>query len=348
MNGRTLGRLSLLIVTGILSIIATRALTFPRLSAEQGITCKQCHVSAGGGGMRNEFGNFAVALNELCLPATKSVSREQYKAPRLAEPLVVGFDLRYLLLEEPRLFRMQTNFHALFEPIKPLDYVLRFDESGIVENYAVLSPMRDLLSVKVGRFTPSFGLRNDDHTSFNRTRTGNGPNEYWDGASVGISAAGTDFMIEAFDRFGQGVYGLHLLHARYVGPVGLLAGGSFRLPEKENASTGPYHWTKSVFGGIAYSRATILGELDLAGETNDTLIIYGSLTARITWGAYLVGEYDFFDPDREFKTGVDEFVRISAEIYPLSFVLIRPSYTFYTRGFRENETDWFVQFHAGY
>lgn len=322
--------------------------SLPRFSAEQAIPCKNCHINPTGGGARNEFGNFAVAFQELCLPQTKPLVEEYYRKPRIGDLLLVGFDSRHLLLDEPRLFRMQSDFYATLEPFKNFSYHLRFSESGIDENYALIAFGDQQHSVKFGRMYPAFGLRQDDHTSLTRTAPGLTPRLFLDGISFQTDIEGFNLTLETFHQAGQGIYGMHLIKPFSVGPFGAFAGGSARFSERNEGTTGPFPHARAVFGGVNYSRITLTGEATLIGLSSDTLASYAAASVTVQPGLYLVTEYNFLDPDRSLKTGTSAFVRASLEIYPVPFVKLRPSYTRYLEGPLENENDFFIQFHVGY
>jgi hypothetical protein len=353
MNARPKSRLSrihLLIPAFILLLLgAVSVVSLPNLSVEHGESCKRCHFSPSGGGMRNEYGNFTTALNELCIPPTREIAAKQYKSPRIAPGLTVGFDTRHLFLgRNYSFFRMQTDFYATVEPMSNLFYSVRFTENGIRENYAMMEFGDQKFSLRAGRFSPAFGLRNEDHTSYNRERTGNGSNTFLDGVAGSAELFGADLMVEGFDQFGRGVYGVHVMRSGYVAPFGYLIGGSARFTEKVDDSYGTFPWAQSVFGGLSFDRVTTMGEVDFVGRHSDTLVFYGNLTVRPVWGVYLIGEYSFMDPNRRYETGIDEFVRASINCYPISFVMISPSYTFYTHGPFVGSNDWYIQFHVGY
>jgi hypothetical protein len=120
------------------------------------------------------------------------------------------------------------------------------------------------------------------------------------------------------------------------------------MSERINGKTGDFPHIRALFGGLSWNRFTLMGEADLVGFSSDTLITFANLTTRLTYGLYLVGEYNFFDGDRHVLGDVDEFVRLSCEVFPLPFVEVRPSYTYYTRGALEETDDFFVQVHLGY
>lgn len=331
-------------------ILTTTASLFslPRLAAEHAVACKSCHINPNGGGARTEFGNHSVAFNELCLPQTKKLVENKFKKPRLSENVLVGFDSRYLVFENGRIVRMQTDAFVTFEPVTNFYYHFRFWEDGINENYALLYLDEQKYYVKIGRFAPAYGLRMDDHKTYVRENLGFGSNFYRDGISVGAEIHGINFVGEAFNPNGQFLGDFHIFRPGYISPFSYLAGLSVRISEPINGSTGTYPTTKGVFGGITYDRFTLLGELDIAGKGNDSVLVYLGLNSRVEYGCYLITEYNFFDPDKRRETGVHEFVRVSLEIYPLPFVQFRPSYTYYTKGLLKDEDIFFLLFHVGY
>jgi len=340
---------SVLIPLTILALLATvTALAYPRLSVEHGDACKSCHFNPAGGGARTEFGNYTTALNELTFPQTKAAIVKRYRKPRIADNLILGFDTRHLLFQNGRIFRMQTNVYLTAEPFKQMYYHMRIGESGISESYALLTFKDEKYSVQAGRSYPAFGLHNDDHQTFSRIRSGILTNQYLDGIALGVEQAGVNLIAQYFYQGQRGVYGLHAYRAGTVGSLGYLAGGSLRLSEEFGGSNGQFPTARAIFGGLSLNRFTALGELDFNGKHGDTVITYGALYGRIQYGLWLVGEYNFFDGDRHLASGVDEFVRLSAEIYPMPFVELRPSLTYYTRGYRDNQHDWFLQLHFGY
>jgi hypothetical protein len=348
-NGRrarwlgTFGPVTLLLILGISTAIA-----LPRLSAEHGEACKNCHINPAGGGARSEYGNYTTALNELTLPWTKKLVAAHYKKPRVGDNLIVGFDSRHLLLRDGSLFRMQTDAYLTLEIAKGLYYHTRFSDIGTRENYALLQLADLRYSVKVGRFAPAYGLHMDDHTALVRAQTGLLPNQYLDGVSVGAQVGGADLTLELMDRSGQGVYGAQVTRAGELAGFGYLAGASVRLSEKVAGSYQGMPHAKGMFGELSYDRLTLAGEYDLIGSDNRSYATYGALTGRIVWGLYAVAEYNFFDPDRHAQNGVSEWVRYSIELYPLPFVQIRPSFTDYTRGDGNKRDEYFIQIHFGY
>ena len=333
----------------LLIISAASLLAFPRLSIEHAEPCKSCHFSPSGAGARTEYGNFTTGFNELTLPQTKKLLTAHYRKPRVGESLILGFDMRYLALDDGRIFRMQTDGFLTMEPIRNMFYHVRVGANGVTENYALLTFADNKYSARFGSFTPSFGLHNEDHNSFNRARTGNGPEVYLDGASLSAETGGVNLIAEAFNPNEQSIINLHAYRPGLLGPVSYMVGGSYRATEEIGPDNfGQFPHAKAIFGGVAWDRFTLMGEMDVVGKGNDQFVTYGNLTTRLEYGLYLVGEYNFFDSNRRIENGVDEFLRFSVDFYPIPFVQIRPSYTTYTRGTRDGEDEVFVQFHVGY
>jgi hypothetical protein len=336
----------------VLTILAgASVVSFPNLSVEHSAACRECHINNSGGGARTEFGNYSVALNELTLEKTKKWAAEKYRQPRIAPAVLVGFDSRHLVLEDGTVFRMQSDLFATFEPFEDLLYHVRLTENGARENYGQMTFYDNHLYVRAGRFAPAFGLRQPDHQGFSRSRTGNGSNVFLDGVSIGGEWKDVNVALEVFNQFGQELTGIHAFRVGSVGPVGYLAGLSSRFPERMNGSYGLYPPAKSLFGGVSWNRFTLLGEGNLIGKTDEGIATYGAIHARIIWGLYAVGEYNFYDGDRRLKTGIEEWVRTSIEFYPVPFVQLRPSYTRYLRDFtgtKDQRDVFFLQFHVGY
>ena len=337
-----------MVAAGMVLLIAAGVSSLPRLSVEHSLPCRTCHINPNGGGMRTEFGNQAVALNELCLQSTKKIVASKALSPRIAPSLLIGFDSRTLLMDDGTILRMQTDAFADITPFSQFHYVLRFGQHGITESYGLSYFADERYYFKAGRFYPVYGLRDADHTAFVRSRTGHSPEMYLDGLSVGGDFRGVNVVAEGFDVGGRGVLGAHVYGTRSLPPFGLLAGASLRWSEKVDFSNGPFPHARAVFGGVSWNRLTLMGEMDLVGRSPDTIVAYANLTARLMYGLYLVGEYNFFDGDRSHQSGIDEFIRVSTELFPLPYVEVRPSYTYYTRGYLEKTDDLFIQFHLGY
>ena len=336
----------------LLALISGTVASLPRFSTEKADSCRSCHINPNGGGMRNEFGNFSMAFNELVLPQTKKYLESSFRSPRLAPSLTVGFDSRYLVLEGGRVFRMQTDAYLNLEPTDYSNYQLRIGEDPYGDFRAVESYGQFTIAkrhyVRFGRFAPAFGLRVEDHKSYVRERTGNGSNIYFDGLSLGTTINNANYAVEVYRVSDHTILGLHSFRAGVIGPATYLAGFSMRFDRSEPTAGTALPDSRSLFGGFAYGRFTLLGECSLSGKSPDAMASYVGLTTRLEYGLYLLGEYNYYDPDRHIVSGTDEFYRFSLEIYPIPYFQLRPSYTTYTSGARDGENEFFLQIHFGY
>ncbi len=336
-----------------LIISAATLSALPRLSAEHAVACKQCHINPNGGGARNEFGNHAVAFQELCIPPTKKLLASHYSSPRLSQSLLVGFDSRWLVLDDPRIIRMQSDLYLTFSPFKHFDYHFRVGPIGsgamqVSEQYALFSFKDTKYWVKAGTFYPAFGLRQDDHNSYTRVKTGHSYNSYLDGLSMGTEWKDVNLTMEAFNQDGRNMYGFHVFRTGYVSPIGYLIGASYQHPDEVRGLVGAYPRAKAIFGALNWDRFTVSSEYDLIGKGNDSAAYYFAGTARIVWGLYVTGEYNYFDPDRRYTSGFERFTRFSIDFYPVPYVKIRPSISHYKPAFNGETDDFFVQLQVGY
>lgn len=335
---------SLLALFVVLTSIAVYSL--PRLSLEHATPCITCHVNPNGGGMRNEFGNFAVAYNEMCLQSTKKYVEPYAFKPRISDNLTYGLDFRLLYLEAGQFIRMESDLYLNFELLKNVSYNLTMAQSDVRDSYLLIKLKDEHYWFKAGRFYPAFGLHDPDHTAYVRTVPLLNQELAVDGVSVGGNLFnGSNITLEFYQPGGQAVATLHSFRASSIGPVGFLAGVSWREAEEFN---GGFPVAKSAFGGLSYDRFTLMGEVGAVGKGNEQRVAYAQLASRIVYGLYLLTEYNFHDPDWHLKTGTNEFWRASFEFFPVPFVEIRPSATLIGEGPRKDQVDFFVQMHITY
>lgn len=323
--------------------------SLPRLSAEHATPCLSCHISPNGGGMRNEFGHHSVAYNELSLQRTKAYFEPYSFKPRLSDNLTFGLDYRLLYLEDGRFFRMQTDFYLALELLRNITYNLTFGSAGVKDSYLLTKFRGENYWLKIGRFYPAFGMRDPDHTAFVRSVPFLAPELMVDGISVGGNFFnGSNITLEFYEPNGQRVGVFHSFRAGALGPVGFLTGVSWRESERLAGGYGAFPIAKSAYGGLAYGRFTGLAEFVAVGKGNEQRAFFAQLATRIVHGLYFLGEYSFHDPDSDFKSGTNEFVRLSCEFFPVPFVELRPSATIITAGTRYKQVDYLVQLHLNY
>ncbi len=334
-------------VTIILTSISVHSL--PRLATEQGAACISCHVQPDGGGMRNEYGNHSVGFNELTLQSTKRYFTPYKLRPRLTQNLSFGLDYRMLYLERGEFFRMQSDLYLSLEMLQGVSYNLTFSQTDVKFSYLLIKLKDETLWARIGRFYPAFGLRDPDHNAFTRTVPLLTPELAVDGISLGGKFfGGSNIFLEFYEPGGQRVATLHSFRAGNLGPFGFLTGLSWREAEAINGSYRNFPIAKSIFGGLSYDRLTLLLEAGSVGKGNDQRTFYSQLAARVTWGLYLLAEYNYHDPDWSRKNGTNQKYAFSIECFPIPFIEFRPSLVYYSEGLRAEHVDWFIQMHVHY
>ncbi len=333
----------------VLALVFNIASAIPRFSAEQGAACTQCHFSPSGGAMRNEFGHYTMSVNELTLQSVKKKLMKSYKGPRLSESVLVGADVRMRLLEDGTVNRHQTDYYASFEPFSSTQFNFTFSSGAIDESYLIVSNERQSAFVQVGRFYPQFGLRLEDFTTFVKTKTGIFHRAALEGANLGITTVGHNFSVAYYSVNDQGIYMANLSRYSSLGPLSYFYGASLRFSEElANGTHGGQFAVKSAFGGLGYRTFSIVYEGDLIGESNDSYATYLGASVRIIPGIYAKLDYNFYDPNRNIESGVEEFTRVSAEIWPMPFVEVNPGVAFYTRGPLDGQSEFELRLHLAY
>ncbi len=263
--------------------------------------------------------------------------------------LLIGFDFSQMADDHGDISREQTDAHLTVRPLNRLSYSVRVCDSGISENYGLLTyDSLGHFSAKAGRFYPAFGLHTADYTGYHRTAVGLTRQTYLDGVSLYTEWYGVSMTAEGFTVGNRNILGVHLSSLGRIWSVGWLAGGSWRQPETVNGAVGEYPCARAVFGGLSFHGVTALGELDMIGKDNDTMTIYASLQSQIVRGAILAFDYDFLDADRGLASGVEERASVALELYPIPYVELRPVYRYHTEGARQDEDEFEVWLHFGF
>jgi hypothetical protein len=195
--------LGLLATLGALATpVAAHAL--PRFAARTGMDCRQCHVSASGGGVRTRYGS--AVFQQLLLPASLGdalgAGELGLPSPQLTDWLTVGTDVRTAYLysapqrgrtpdEAPAtqssFFLMQADLYTAAALGPHVRVVLDVGVYSGFEAWAQLRARAEPSDVdvwlKVGRFLPAFGVRDANHDLYTRK-------------SVGFDAADRDTGVE--------------------------------------------------------------------------------------------------------------------------------------------------------
>jgi hypothetical protein len=173
----------------LLSLLSLDAYGFPEMVRHGYFNCNACHANAGGGGLLNEYGRSMAAE----LLSTWSVEREsnfvygKLKEDRLAPHLRLGGSVRGVQIHrenhrirEGRFVVMESNLEGSlalgkFQLVGSYGRPTRDRRiEGRFNSYFLQGQVSDFLDVKIGLFTPSFGLRMENHTLPTRQRLGFG------------------------------------------------------------------------------------------------------------------------------------------------------------------------------
>jgi hypothetical protein len=116
------------------------------------------------------------------------------------------------------------------------------------------------------------------------------------------------------------------------------AEGMFKLTDEMNLGFGANVFSKRVagvkttlagaFGSFSYNGLTLMGELDLirSGGSPEAVATYSEIDYVVTPGVDLKVMYEFYDPDRDLKTGSMSRYSFGFEFFPISGVEVRPLY----------------------
>lgn len=315
-RGAAMRRGVLVLLLGLLCVAPEAAQATPRYAAQYQQNCNLCHANPTGGGMRSAYAASYIVPSELTVMEWPEELADRLH-PQITPALSVGADLRTLYLYSPErahrdnFFQMQAVFHAQLE-IDRFSIYLAQGQSATREAYGLgyLLPANGY--VKVGRFTPAYGWKWDDHTMFVRERLGFLPPAHTDvgvemglyPGEFGLQAAvmnGAGGLIQDIDHRMAG-FARADVRKRVLG-ASLTLGGSYSYSEPGFAirrQAGP-------FASIHLGPLTWVGEADLlqirTPSGPDALVTSHELTARLKRGLYARATYDFHDPDIDRETG---------------------------------------------
>jgi len=322
----------------------------PRFAVQTGSKCQACHVNPSGGGMRQAFGA-QYGREELPVQTWAQEFELEDVTTLLTNVLGVGADFRTLYFSrqvpdstgttstsQDAFWQMQGDLYLNFRIARKVNLYLKKGLYSGFEIFGLLNILPENGHVKVGKFIPNYGIKNDDHTTFVRTQTGFSP-ETGRPELTGLEAAVspgamhvTAGFYNAADAFGGGSSKKAFLgRAEGIFKLGSEAyaglGGNVFRKEQENGSITLY----GGFGSVSIGDLTLLGEVDLmrTARENTTvsgLIVYGEAGYVLTPGVDLKASYDFYDRDRDVKSGAVSRYSIGLEFFPIGGVEVRPMY----------------------
>jgi hypothetical protein len=281
--------------------------------------------------------------------------------------LSYGADFRTMYFYEANnktssLFQMQGDIYLNFRLNRQfLLYVDKELYNGFeVFGLAKVLPLDGYL--KVGQFIPSYGTKIDDHTTFIRggpyfplnpaianypqglvfgERNGLHPQQT--GIEAGISPSIFSLQVGLFNGYpNSGTSGTNATKFKTISVRGdatiqselinVNVGGSFyNDPNPDPTEKATFY---GGFGSITVLKSlTLNGEFDyiqtpVAGVTTTGFMSYTELNYMLVNGVDLKLGYDFYDPDKNLKTGSEARTNVGAEFFLMSGVEVRPLYRF--------------------
>jgi hypothetical protein len=346
-------------------LLFINAYATPELALRLGnAACISCHVNPTGGDMRNMGG---WAFGKTVLPMFSPRDESLKMSNQIGDNIFFGFDYRIQYLAGTFGKSTRTDFQRMNGSIytdvqfsSKIDAFARYDFVWkIWEAYATAHILPNNSYIKVGAYSPNFGIRLDDHTAYTRggdlglltgriqgliyepryTETGIELGYYF--SSWGFLTASAGNSLSGFDRnypyplefMKDPTYTANLkISPHIVNGVNLYLGGSF-ADFKYSPLYGPPYHDVNMYGpylGIGIGDFILMGEYDMAkdylmvGSKSSALMVEGVYNLIRGLDAYV--RYDRFDPNLDAKKDdVSRFV-LGLEFFPYSFVEIRPMY----------------------
>ncbi len=352
----------LIVFLSCLVAFTASAYAIPRFATRLNLPCQSCHVNPSGGGMRNAFGQ-SFSRDSLSVKSWQEEYALDDFSTKLSEFLTYGADFRFLAFYQSRtnpdaslssFFPMQTDLYFNLAVSKKISLYINpaFGPYNRLEAFAIARILPAIGYVKLGRFTPPYGLRFDDHTSFIRQAT---PFRNNMGQQTGLEVGFRSGSVIAMGALTNGMSGdldgiltkavFGKLEARgELGPIRALAGVS------------SYNDVSSVerlnlLGGYASAtlmdRLTLIGDVERIRGNSSSMSVTSDLNQRNAPGTLLKQlavmfevdyellqgidvklMYDFFDPNTDVKSGMAVRYSGGFEFMPVSGVEVRPLFRY--------------------
>jgi len=369
----------LLAVLSLLFIIDLYSL--PKLSLRGGGgDCSGCHVNPTGGNMRNSSG---WSFGKNVLPMYKT--DDDFKmSNKIGDNIQFGLDLRGQTLLQMTSDTKKIDFQRMTGTIytnvdlsEKINVFVRYDFiQAIYEAYGIARFLPNEGYIKAGSFQPNYGIRLDDHTAYTRggdlgllfssnIKTGllYDPRYIESGVELGLYFSDFAFLTASVGNARSTPF---LSDPTYTASIkiqpaisdnaALFFGGSFAsFKGPQPPAFFPNYPAVKMYGGYAgfgIGDFTIMGEYDLANDFlfKDTASAALMIEAayRIIKGLEAVVRLDRFDPNSEIDK--DELTRvvIGFEIFPYSFIEIRPQYRIQIEEPGIDNDSALIQFHIWY
>lgn len=350
-----------LLTLTLLFILAADNSALPRFALRSGSACADCHYNPTGGQLRTDRGWNLSRKGLTMMSPRDTIEMSNHLAPNIK----IGLDIRGQLLgrflensKQLDFQRMSASFYTGIDLSEEIKLYGRYDYiQHIWEGYAVANLLPGGGYVKGGTFIPNYGVRVDDHTAYTRggdlgTLTGITAGLIYDptyteaGVEAGIGIADIAFLTASVGRpssaFRPVVSGLLRTDPSYTVNLSimpgldedthLMLGGSAANFKKNNAAFNGFDnvWMYGGYAGFSFGGFTLMGEFDIArnyilnDSSSSALMVEGSF--RLAKGIDAVVRYDRFDPLTSRDKDDMSRVIFGLEIFPYSFIEIRPQY----------------------
>ena len=347
-------------------VLSGSARAVPRYSALYEQNCLLCHINPDGGGQRSAYAVQALIPREL---SAQSISPEEMAAidPQIGRNLSVGCDLRTIDhvtdkkgVGYDNFLQMEGTVYLTFQ-LQPR--FLAYVAQGIYGNVEVFGTGAVLPFngyVKIGKFTPPFGWRFDDHTMFVRQKpllpavsaaslpggpptdlglNGSPPPSTDVGLEVGAFPGNLDVSLALlngnagsnFDNNQQPAVAGRAIYRFHPAGIGAALGGSIW---RNSEIFGP-RTAGGPFGYLRWRRLVYLAEVDWStlriSEARRPEFPFSSVTSRtvsqeLSWfvvrGLTLTGTCNAFDPDVDRTSGSRTRYGAGLEYMPTPFLVL--------------------------
>ncbi len=346
-----------LILIFLTTLISSSLYALPKFSARTGMKCQSCHVNPTGKGMRNTFGatygkeELPISLNEKEENVEEEITE---KVGSLFSTFSLGADIRTLFFytiadKKSSFFQMQGDIYIDMKLNKKISLHL---DKGLYSGFEVYGLAKVLPLhgyVKLGKFLPAYGTRIEDHTAFIRGGGYGSPSTGFrfgqrsedTGLEFGFLPSIFTFNVGVFNGTpGGGISGVAGEKSKAFVARGdatiqtdfgnLIIGGSFYNHPNTNTSGKTQFY--GAFGSFNILQSlTYTGELDYVtlfseGKEIVGFVTFNELSYTITQGIDANVRYEFYDPDKNLKTGSYTRMTFGVELFPWNGVEIQPMY----------------------
>lgn len=330
----------------LVALAIEHAGALPRFASRTGAKCQSCHVNPSGGGMRLAFGQ-QYGRETLPVPTWSDEFALDDFSTKLSEAVSIGADVRtlYYYLQNPAgdrnaFFEMQGNLYFNLKLAKKVSLYVDKELYSGVEIFGLLNILPGNGFIKLGKFIPNYGMKVDDHRTFIRQYTEFSPETsapFYTGGEIGFSPGPVTITGGVYNSLSGTAFAPSIPNQKaFLGR----AEGIFKASDNITVGVGANVFYKNVagakstmyggFGSVSYKDLSLLAETDLVKKTTvgDTtgFILYVEADYVVTPGLDLKFIYDFYDPDKDLKTGAMSRYSFGFEFFPISGVEVRPLY----------------------